>query len=318
MNQILQTEQVSNNNKKFNYSNYGGTSRKMGVDTIIKVFAIMLIVFGLLLSGDGALALSDSAKQKAAQKIPTVEVARKGNDLTVTVKSEIPLRSVGFAWNGEDFRYYSALQKTEFKNVIRVLDGDDNKLSIVVVDYMNKKTNYKEKYSSVPDTLEPEIKIGNEDPNIKVVVTDDTALDHVTYKYGDEPERTIEAPKDNPKRIEFIIDNIQASEQMLIIEAVDSSQNHKEERQVVKGTIKPKIEFVIDENDSTIVSVVVTDNENLQKVVIYIDGKRYSTPEDVSLNLKEFIQKVRIKAGTVLKVEAYNVNEQMIQEEKTF
>ena len=142
MNQILQTEQISNNNRKPNYSNYGGKGGKMGVGSIIKIFAIMLIVFGVALAGDGAFALSDSAKQKAAQKIPTVEIARKGNDLTVTVKSEVPLRSVGFSWNGEDFRYYSALQKTEFKNVIRVLDGDDNKLSIVVVDYTNKKTNF--------------------------------------------------------------------------------------------------------------------------------------------------------------------------------
>ena len=53
------------------------------------------------------------------------------------------------------------------------------------------------------DVTEPVITISNEDPQIKVVVTDDTALDHVTYQYGDLQEQIIRADSADPTTIEF-------------------------------------------------------------------------------------------------------------------
>ena len=62
------------------------------------------------------------------------------NVLNLSVKSEVPLRSVGYAWNSDDFQYASAKQGTEFEMTINVIEGENNKLNIAIVDMLNKKT----------------------------------------------------------------------------------------------------------------------------------------------------------------------------------
>ena len=336
MNQILQTDSLDSNKKNnmgafgrpnntFNPNNSqnggglkGGIS-KLGIDTIVKIFAISLIVFGVATLGNGVYAKSKISKIKENQKIPNVSISRKGNVLNLTVKSEVALRSVGYAWNGEDFQYSSAKQQKQFNMNIKVIDGSDNKLNIAVVDMSNKKSTYHSEYSKEPDTTNPEIVISNADPKIKITVTDDTALDHVTYKYGDDQEQRIEADPRDPSKLEFYIDNVDTEQKTLLVEAVDSSQNHAEKEEKVVGTTKPKIELGRDSQDPSIIQIRITDTINLHKVVIYKNDQRFDTSDSlVSINDTVYTAKVRVNSGDVLKIEAHNMKEKMASETYNF
>ena len=335
MNQILQTDGLDNNkgnmrmfgkqnNNSFNQNNYqnnspkGGLS-KLSLESIVKIFAISLIVFGVATLGNGVYAKSKVAQIKENQKIPNVTIVRKGNVLNLSVKSEVALRSVGFSWNDGDYQYSSAKQQKQFNMNIKVVDGTDNKLNIAVVDMSNKKSTYHDEYSKEPDTTKPEIVVSNADPKIKITVTDDTALDHVTYKYGDDQEQRVEADPRDPSKLEIYIENIATEQKTLSIEAVDSSQNHAEKEEKVVGTTKPKIELGRDSQNPSIIQIRVTDESKLQKVVIYKNDQRFDTSDRVvSLDDSVFTAKIQINSGDVLKIEAYNVNEKMATQTVNF
>ena len=337
MNQILQTDGLNskknssfdNNKKGFNQKSFDNMNKmngnpisnngKLGLNSIVRIFAISMLIFGIALVGNSSISLAKSAKQKANQKIPSVNISRKGNLLNLSVKSEVPIRSVGFSWNNQDFQYASARQQKQFNMNIKVIDGIDNKLNIAVVDMSNKKSTYHGKYSKEADTTKPEIVIANEDPKIKITITDDTALNHVTYKYGDGDEQRVEADSNDPSKLEIYIDNVYTEQTELIIEAVDNAQNHAEVTKKVLGTTRPKIEVSNSQEDSSILQIKITDKVNLQKVVIYKNDQRYDTSEKLpSINDTLFTAKLRVAAGDVLKIEAYNINELMSNETFNF
>lgn len=306
MNQILVTEKVEQDNKK--NKNF---IEKLEISSIIKYFAIALIIFGIALTGNASYALSQGIKQKKEEKVPIVTIEKKGNLLKVNVKSEVPIRSFGYSWNNDELQYTSGANKTEFKIEIKIIQGNDNKLNISILDTNNKKTKYTEKYSQEADTTEPDISITNEDPKIKITVTDDTELDHVIYKYGDNDEVTVKADSSDPTKIEIYIDDVQSTQQTLTVEAVDVAQNHAEESQEVKGTTKPKIDIRRDINDASLLHIIVTDEDNLRMIVFYINDKQYQTDPNVSLDKKTFDQKLRVSEGTTkIRVNAYNVSGQ--------
>lgn len=326
MNQILQTTSVGGYNnvnykheidEQKQFKSYDGNKKKVGVALAIKIFAIALILFGLILMGNAIYSYIKNSSQESKNK-PDISFTRNGNTVVLTVKSEKELRNVAYAWNNEQLQYLSPGNKTEFTTNINIIDGDNNKLNIVVTDIEGKKTNYVEKFDKQPDVIEPEIVISNGDQNfVKIVVTDDTELDHISYRFDNGEETILNADEDNPTRIETQVEIKDTDQKTLIVKAFDASNNQAEERQEIKGTTKPKIE-IIPESDPSIIDITVTDNDNLQMVVIYIGEKRYSTPSDVALNKKKFVQRVKIKSGTTIKVEAYNVNEKVATETRTY
>ena len=67
-----------------------------------------------------------------------------------------------------------------------------NKLNISVVDSTGKLTKYVKNFelSSSQDVTDPVIKFEVINSGIKITATDDTALDYITYQYGDGEEVT--------------------------------------------------------------------------------------------------------------------------------
>ena len=325
MNQILQTTSVGAKNMNQNTEQYHerkqpsfqGPKTKMSIYSIVKIFAITLILFGIALIGNGSIALTESAKQKENIKRPTLQIERSGNVLNLKIQSEVQLRTIGYSWNEEEFNYVSAKKKNEIKMSINIPEGENNKLEIVVIDMEKNRNNFKEKYSMETDVTEPKIEVSNEDPQIKVTITDDTALDHVTYKYGETQEQIIYADSENPTIIEFKVD-IESGEKVLMIEAVDAAQNHAEKSEKIKGVTKPQIEIAIaSPDDPSILAIKVTDEENLQKIVVYVGEERFTTG-DLPIDKKEFSFRIPVKeSGTTVRVEAYNVNEKMAEKSVT-
>lgn len=323
MNQILMTEQPNNNKrekrkKEKRQKTYGND--EIAIESIVRFFAVTIIIFGICLSGGGGYAMYQETERKASASTPIVEDERIGNSIKLTITNDVGIKSVRYCWNDQPETVVEGKNKTKVETTINIISGDtlSNKLTISVVDAKNNTKSFVKNYiQKEEDTTEPEIEIINEDPDIKIIVTDDTELDYIVYKYGDNPEVKVYATEENPTEIEAYIEDVSEEETLLSIEAVDKAQNIATKDQKVKGvseSTKPKIDVTVDPNDPSYLIIKATDDYGLRMVVFYLNEQEYKTDPNVSLNTKEFEYKIQVQHGqTNVKVNVYNLSEQVSQ-----
>lgn len=307
MNQILMTEAVNKNAK-----NKSRISNSSDITTVVRFFAIIIMVFGLALSGSSAFGMVQNIQENKNKSIPVVSAQRNGNSVKITVKNDIGIKTIKYSWNDSTETVVQGRNKNQVETTINIIPGN-NKLNMTVIDSNNGTTTYVKNYvQEEKDTTEPVITVQNEDPRIKITVTDDTALDYIIYKYGDNEEVKVEASEDDPTKIEGYIDNVLETQVTLKIEAVDKAQNFATKEQQVKGATKPKIEVVSDPTDQSYLIIRASDNEGLRMVVFYINEDEYKTDPNTSLNMKNFEYRQKVPKGeTTIKVHAYNLSEQV-------
>ncbi len=307
MNQILMTEAVNKNAK-----NKSRVSNSSDITAVVRFFAIIIMVFGLALSGSSAFGMVQNIQENKNKSIPVVSAQRNGNSVKITVKNDIGIKTIKYSWNDSTETVVQGRNKNQVETTINIIPGN-NKLNMTVIDSNNGTTTYVKNYvQEEKDTTEPVITVQNEDPRIKITVTDDTALDYIIYKYGDNEEVKVEASEDDPTKIEVYIDNVLETQVTLKIEAVDKAQNFATKEQQVKGATKPKIEVVSDPTDQSYLIIRASDNEGLRMVVFYINEDEYKTDPNTSLNMKNFEYRQKVPKGeTTIKVHAYNLSEQV-------
>ncbi len=307
MNQILMTEAVNKNAK-----NKSRVSNSSDITAVVRFFAIIIMVFGLALSGSSAFGMVQNIQENKNKSIPVVSAQRNGNSVKITVKNDIGIKTIKYSWNDSTETVVQGRNKNQVETTINIIPGN-NKLNMIVIDSNNGTTTYVKNYvQEEKDTTEPVITVQNEDPRIKITVTDDTALDYIIYKYGDNEEVKVEASEDDPTKIEGYIDNVLETQVTLKIEAVDKAQNFATKEQQVKGATKPKIEVVSDPTDQSYLIIRASDNEGLRMVVFYINEDEYKTDPNTSLNMKNFEYRQKVPKGeTTIKVHAYNLSEQV-------
>lgn len=307
MNQILMTEAVNKNAK-----NKSRVSNSSDITAVVRFFAIIIMVFGLALSGSSAFGMVQNIQENKNKSIPVVSAQRNGNSVKITIKNDIGIKTIKYSWNDSTETVVQGRNKNQVETTINIIPGN-NKLNMTVIDSNNGTTTYVKNYvQEEKDTTEPVITVQNEDPRIKITVTDDTALDYIIYKYGDNEEVKVEASEDNPTKIEAYIDNVLETQVTLKIEAVDKAQNFATKEQQVKGATKPKIEVVSDPTDQSYLIIRASDNEGLRMVVFYINEDEYKTDPNTSLNMKNFEYRQKVPKGeTTIKVHAYNLSEQV-------
>ena len=307
MNQILMTEAVNKNAK-----NKSRVSNSSDITAVVRFFAIIIMVFGLALSGSSAFGMVQNIQENKNKSIPVVSAQRNGNSVKITVKNDIGIKTIKYSWNDSTETVVQGRNKNQVEATINIIPGN-NKLNMTVIDSNNGTTTYVKNYvQEEKDTTEPVITVQNEDPRIKITVTDDTALDYIIYKYGDNEEVKVEASEDDPTKIEVYIDNVLETQVTLKIEAVDKAQNFATKERQVKGATKPKIEVVSDPTDQSYLIIRASDNEGLRMVVFYINEDEYKTDPNTSLNMKNFEYRQKVPKGeTTIKVHAYNLSEQV-------
>lgn len=317
MNQILMTETPKQNNKKKKESSYVGSSA-----SIVRFFAIVILIFGLALSGDGAYALVKNENDKANTKVPTVTTKRVGNSVTIDISNEVGIRTVVYYWNDSNETSVSGKNLSQFSQTITIPTGD-NKLYIEVTDSNGKVVKYVKNFiKSEEDTTKPVIDFDTSEASLKLIVTDDTALDKVIYKLGDNEEQTVEASEDNPTEIDINI-TITEGEQTLKVQAIDKSQNVATATQQVKGAVKAKIEITSNPDDISYLDLKVTDNDGVKMVAIYVtnselNNQEYKTNPNTTLG-NEFSYSIKLVHGAnTIKVIAYNINEQITEFEQEY
>ena len=313
MNQILVTESNNSKNNKKEKKVKNKTSVAGDMTGVVKTFAILILIFGLALSSNGVYAIMQDIQESKNSKVPTVTTQRSGNAVTISINCETGIRTMSYSWNNSTETVIQGKNQTELEQIVTVPSGD-NKLNISVIDSKGKQTKYVKNFiQSTTDTTEPVIKFEVVNSNIKIIVTDDTAIDYVTYKLGDNQEVTITADQEGQTTIEETI-SVPQGQSTLIVEAVDKAQNFATKEQEIKGVKKPVIEVIPDPNDPSYLIIKATDEEALRMVSYYINDQEYKTDPNTSLGTKTFEWRQKVEPGvTNVTVHAYNVSEQVTE-----
>lgn len=309
MNQILMIDNNKNKNKKEKKASGG----PIEISSIARFFAIAILLFGLVLSGSGAYAMVAASQESANSVIPEVSMERSGNTVNVTITSNKGIRTVTYNWNESSPTVTQGRNNTEVEISVTIPSGS-NQLNLSVVDSDGKLTRFVKNFvQATGDVTEPTINLEVVNSNIRIVVTDDTALDYIVYQFGDGEEVTVEATEENPTRIEATIP-VSQGQATLRVEAVDKAQNVSTTEQEVKGATKPEVSVTPDANDPSYLIIRATDAEGLRMVSFYINDQEYSTDPNTSLGTTEFEYRLQVEPGeTNVTIHAYNVNEQVTE-----
>lgn len=312
MNQILITEKNTQKTKQKKTK----TPREPGsVSGIVKVFATLILIFGIALSGNGAYAFMQSMEAAQNMQVPIVSITRKGNTAHVLVQCNTGIKTVSYSWNDSVPTIIQGKGRTELEQPVTIQFGE-NRLNISVMDSKGQTKKYvKTLKQESKDITEPVIAFETVGSKVKIVATDDTEIDYITYKYGDTQEVTIQAETEGQTTIEELV-TVTQGENSIIVEAVDKAQNVATKEQLIKGTKKPTVSVVPDTNDQSYVIMKVEDEDGLRMISFTVNGQQYKTDPNVSLNTKTWEYKLKIEQGqTDLKIHAYNINEQVTEYE---
>ena len=294
MNQILYT----NTPKK------GGT---LEIKTVLKIFAIACIIFGLILVGQASYAMI-TKKGEESQSEPLISVAQSEDILNISIKHDKLIDKIIYSWNNGEEVVLQGKGRKEINEKILIPVGT-NTLVLKVTDINGKTATYSEMYElQQGDTIKPEIELLVESSKVKIVAKDETALSYMSYYWNNEDETKIEAREESPKQIEDKIDILKGENTLTII-AVDKAGNETVKEQVFKGVKKPKIELLREGNE---LIVNVTDEEGVQKIEYTLNGQFYTTdPENTgtALNMKEVQFRQPLSAGeNKITIKAYNIS----------
>lgn len=294
MNQIL----YMNNPKK-----KGGP---LELKTIFLIFAILLILFGLILAAVACVKIIKDKQEN--ETIPVVEILPEGAMLKLKITHDKIIDKVVYSWNQNTETVLQGMGRLEIEENISMPKGTNN-FVLKVTDINNKTTTYQNTYTLPEgDVTEPEIELLVEGSKIKIVAKDETEIDYITYYWNEEDETTVQVREDSPKQIEEKID-ILKGENTLNIVAVDKAGNETTKEQIFKGVKKPKI--ALEKKDNNLI-ITITDEEGIQKVEYTLNGVDYSTdPQNTGkpLNRKEFkITQPLAQGENKITIRAYNIS----------
>ena len=256
MNQILSIE----NNSKKERKKSGGT--QPNVQSIIRFFAVTILIFGLCMIGTGSYSMyKDSVGKKEISKPTIIIESLSENEITLKISHEKELSKVTYSWTGQGLNEIECSGKKSVEERIEIPSGT-NTLTIYASDIDGEETSYQKTY-----TLESETTIDFEvDGNtIKVIAEGKNELSYMTYRWDDEEETRIDI---NDIRVEQNVD-IPVGLHTLTVIVVDVNNKTTTKEQEVKGVTKPKLEVTTDGVANFIIKA--SDEQGLEKVEFIIN-----------------------------------------------
>lgn len=282
MNQILSTERQVNVNKKEKKQKSTNDSQ-FSINSIVKFFAIVLIVFGACLSANGVYAFYQSKNNTADIPKPNVHIEREdAQNINIIVSSTIGITSVDYSINGES-KTVNGEEKTEVTIPVELTDSSNN-IIITARDKKKQESTYQKTIESGPKiTLEPQ----NEDSSIKVIVEASAKIDYIEYWWDDEEEQKEMVDETYVEKIIEVIEG----EHTLNVKAVDINGVEETKSRDTLGVKAPEVEVTTNRVDFVIEA---SDEEEITKVEITFNGEELE-PETV--NEKTYKKNLKLKQG---------------------
>ena len=303
MNQILVTEKKKKNKK---------TSRgPIEIKGIVRFFAVFIMLFGIVLAGEGSYALYKEIDESKPENIPNLTLTRDGDTIILQVEHNTEISKVNYRWN--DGEENSIPEGTTYVEEEILLPDGNNVLNITVIDMKNREYQFIKEYNlEGVDITKPNIEVTQTEEgtaNISIVASDETAITEMTYKINDEQEVTVQATEDGQKEITQDI-TLPEGQNTLTVVARDTTDNVTTyEKQIIVSS-KPTIEIVSQEGNT--ITLKISDKYGLKDVIVNLNGKVYSSrdiDQNPNVNKNEIYVPLELQSGNnVLSIEVTNVN----------
>lgn len=303
MNQILVTEKKKKNKK---------TSRgPIEIKGIVRFFAVFIMLFGIVLAGEGSYALYKEIDESKPENIPNLTLTRDGDTIILQVEHNTEISKINYRWN--DGEENSIPEGTTYVEEEILLPDGNNVLNITVIDMKNREYQFIKEYNlEGVDITKPNIEVTQTEEgtaNISIVASDETAITEMTYKINDEQEVTVQATEDGQKEITQDI-TLPEGQNTLTVVARDTTDNVTTyEKQIIVSS-KPTIEIVSQEGNT--ITLKISDKYGLKDVIVNLNGKVYSSrdiDQNPNVNKNEIYVPLELQSGNnVLSIEVTNVN----------
>ena len=301
MNQILAIE----NRKKEPKQKKQSSGRAIETRGIVRFFAIVIIIFGLVLIGEGSYAMYKEAADKNPANMPKVMVSREGDKVIVSVEHATEISKVIYSWNNGEATEVPQGGLTAYEEIL--LPNQNSILNIIIEDMNGKTAHYQKEYIvEGMDVTKPTINIQVADGSKKMTITaeDETALSYLSYQWEGEEVVREEATIDTQTKIEKEIDLTPGTRKITII-AEDSSGNKEQiEKEIIATTSKPKMQLIRNGREFIIEA---TDEDGITEIKLNLNGKQYVNPVNKEKYIKIGPALLQDGNNTIL-VEVTNVN----------
>lgn len=262
-------------------------------DRVIRVFAILLVVFAVILIGSGIYSLLQNRSNDKGVKTPTV-VNRKAiinaiadtvnETVIITVESEIAINKISYSWNANTDKTMDGNGKLSVEKEIDLPSGK-NTLTIKVTDVDNNETKESFEFDSETgsDIISPNITFTvTEDKKLLITAEDETEISHITYRWNDEEEveKRLDKNADNKKKISVELE-IPRGKNVITVVAVDASKKHnsRTKTETLTGVTKPLISGEFSEDG--VLTVTCSHEAGIKEIFYNLNDETYS------INLEE-------------------------------
>ncbi len=278
-----------------NYNNFPTTNSKTklinntNITTAAKVFAIIIIVLGVIFIADGA--YMAYANQPKKEDVPEVHIEQIGTKLTITAYTKLPLKAMSYRWDNEEVINLVVSPLSPVKQEIRL--GVGNKmLKLTITDYYGNETHYHKQYiNNYEDVTDPVMEISQLNDKLILKASDDKGIAYLTYCWNDGEIVKVEA-NENEYELSTEVE-LEQGEKTIECIAYDLAGNQCKYRRKVKAINKPEFNVSLDEDNMQLI-IAAKDAEGVKQVVVKIDDQEYKSEE---MNQKEVTVKVPISSG---------------------
>ena len=257
------------------------TSTKADLAKVVRIFCIIIIIFGLVLIGQSTYAMI-SNREKDKDTI-SVSEDRMGKETKITVETNYPIKSFTYKWNDGEPVVVEGNGTIKFETIIQIPNGN-NILNMTVKDYYGYEHKLHNKQYIYEST--------------------DVEMSYITYQWNEEEEVRIDVDKNDKQKISTDVE-VPEGQNKLTIVAADKEGNRATRTENIVGDTKPTFTASLDGNK---LIIVASDDESISKISVTVDGV-VTDSGDQPINQKEITASMTLTSGGhTIEVSVTNIN----------
>ena len=247
------------------------------INKIVLFFSIAVIVFGLIMLGEGVYGYYKNSEMRAIieNTTPTVGLDREGQQLKISISHIRGLQSVTYNWNNDEDTAME-IDVTGKQSIIQRIElpAGENEFNITAIDINGKTTNISKEFymETGRDITKPEINVSYSGSKLKITATDEQALSYLTYRWNEDEETRVEPNEENNGIIELDVGILRGKNTITII-AVDSSNNTSSKEATFEGRTVPKVQAWY---DGVNLNILATHEVGVEKVEYTLNGQTHT------------------------------------------
>ena len=296
MNQILATSKPTEKKKK--------TKRNGGpadIKTIVRVFAIVMLVFGVFMIGTGSYAIyreNEASNMEITKPVITETLNEDSTAVALTVTHDKAIDRIEYSWNDDEVQIITGNGRRYIEQEIEI-PGGTNTLNVKAIDTQGQEISTQREFTS-EEIINLTI---SENNKLKITAESETEIAYMTYRWDEEEEQRVDI---NSITVDQEID-VPMGTHNIMVTLVDVNNETTTKEQTVMGTTKPIIDIGADDAGEYYL-ITITDETGLERVELNFRGEQRTIT--VENGEKELKYKLQLNEGDEnrLEITAYNVD----------